>query len=64
MLVSSNSDSCSVPSRASFWICGALSAVIHSVPSAPRISSRLALVTIPRSETTTTRESPNRALSF
>jgi len=45
-------------------ICGAFSAVIHSTPSLDRISSRLAFVTIPRSETTTTVLSPKRAFSL
>jgi hypothetical protein len=48
----------------SFLTCGALSAVIQEAPSVWRNSSRFALVTMPRSETTITEPSPKRALSF
>jgi hypothetical protein len=41
-----------------------LSAVIQATPSAPRIASRLAFVTMPRSETTITAWSPKRRFSF
>lgn len=40
--------------------CGALSAVIHSTPSVSLSASRLARVTIPRSATSTSSESPKR----
>jgi hypothetical protein len=61
---SSNSDSCSAPQATSFLICGALSAVIQATPSDWRMSSRLALVTIPRSATTITIFRAKRVLSL
>ena len=43
---------------------GAFSAVIQSTPSVSESSSMFALVTIPRSATTTIRDSPNRSFNF
>jgi hypothetical protein len=60
----SSSDSCSCPSRTSFFTWGALSAVIQATSWSSAIASRLALVTMPRSETTTIRRSLKRRRSF
>lgn len=52
------------PVRTRRLTCGALSAVIQSIPCDSRIASRLARVTIPRSATQTSSERPKRCLSF
>jgi hypothetical protein len=60
----SNSDGWISFRLASRLTWGALSAVIHATPSRERIACRLALVTMPRSETTTIRSSAKRRRSF
>ena len=50
--------------RASFLIVGAFNAVIQSTPSVSESNVMFALVTIPRSATTITRDRPNRSFNF
>src|SRR5215472_309404 len=61
---SSNSDSWKAPVSSRARICGALSAVIQSSPAGFSSSRMRALVIMPRSPTSTTRDRPKRALSL
>ena len=61
---SSNSDSCTAPASTSERIAGARRALIQSSPAGRTSSGSRPLVSIPRSPTSTTRDSPNRARSF
>jgi len=61
---SSNSESWKAPASSSARICGALSAVIQSSPAGLSSSPIRALVIMPRSPTSTTRDKPKRCLSL
>ena len=61
---SSNSDSCTAPDSTSARMAGPRNALIQSSPAGSTSSRILASVSIPRSPTSTTRESPKRWRSF
>src|SRR5215471_5765631 len=61
---SSNSESWKAPVSSRARICGALSAVIQSSPAGFSSSRMRALVIMPRSPTSTTRDRPKRSLSL